>query len=79
MPLSKQRAVARAVLGSASAQAARHPDDPELRQQVHTARRAYKFEHAKAYIDQIVAEAPALTLDQRDRLAALLRGGGRDG
>jgi len=31
------------------------------------------------YITRTVDAAPALTTDQRDRLAALLRGGGTDG
>lgn len=49
----------------------RSPDDPELLD----ARRNMRAERLAQHIKQLVDEAPPLTLDQRDRLARLLRGG----
>lgn len=40
--------------------------------------RRLKAERLAEHIARVVAEAPALTADQRDRLALLLRGGGDD-
>ncbi len=48
----------------------RTPDDPELVE----ARRALADELLAARIARLVAEAPPLTPEQRDRLAGLLRG-----
>lgn len=41
---------------------------------VRSARRDLAAEKIKAYIERTVAAAPELTLEQRDRLALLLRG-----
>lgn len=48
------------------------PDDPRTI----NARRDHKAEALAAHIARVVAEAPPLTHEQRDRLAVLLRGGG---
>ena len=49
-------------------------DDPELIE----ARRNLTAEKLAAYIRRTVDTAPPLTPEQRERLAQLLRGGGRD-
>ncbi len=49
----------------------RAPDDPELL----AARLNLRAERLAAHVEKIVAEAPPLTSAQRDRIAALLRGG----
>ncbi|KAA9148569.1 hypothetical protein F6B41_02805 [Microbacterium lushaniae] len=49
----------------------RHADDPELL----SARQDLKAAKLEQYIAKIVASAPPLTPAQRDRLAAILRGG----
>ena len=41
---------------------------------VQDARRAAADEKIKVHVDRVVAACPALTADQRDRLALLLRG-----
>jgi hypothetical protein len=38
-------------------------------------RRQYKAERLAEHIEKVVAQAPPLTNEQRDRLALLLRGG----
>lgn len=48
-------------------------DDPSA--DVTELRRQLKAERLELHICQIVDAAPALTLEQRDRLAVLLRGG----
>ena len=50
----------------------RQPDDPMLS----AARRDLRASRAEDYIRELVAQAPPLTAEQRDRLATLLRGGG---
>lgn len=57
----------------ASLSRSRTPDDPDLLD----ARRNLRAERLADHIAKVVAEAPPLTQEQRDRLAALLRGGGR--
>lgn len=57
----------------ASLSRSRTPDDPELLD----ARRNLRAERLAAHIEKVVAEAPPLTPEQRDRLAVLLTGGGR--
>ena len=57
----------------------RTPDDPELveaRNKLRESRAAHEAERFVAYVERIVAEAPPLTDEQRDKLAVLLRGGG---
>jgi hypothetical protein len=49
----------------------RHPDDPELI----TARRDLAALNLEQYVLRVVAEAPPLSDEQRDRIAAILRGG----
>lgn len=49
----------------------RSDDDPELVD----ARRNMRAERLAEHIARVVAEAPPLTAEQRDRLAVLLRGG----
>lgn len=55
----------------ASLTRSRQPDDPDLI----AARRNLKAERLADYIKKVVDSAPALTADQRDTLAILLRGG----
>jgi len=55
----------------ASLSRSRTPDDPELID----ARRNLRAERLADAIRKTVDEAPPLTLDQRDRLSVLLRGG----
>lgn len=57
----------------ASLTRSRTPDDPELVD----ARRNLRAERLADYIKRTVDEAPPLTVEQRDRLALLLRGGQR--
>ena len=53
----------------------RRPDDPDLL----SARRNLRAACLAGYISKTVDAAPPLTIEQRDRLAALLRGaGGQD-
>jgi len=46
---------------------------------VEAKRREYRFVSAQEYVRDLVDTAPPLTADQRDQLAAQLRGGGTDG
>ncbi|HEY8653909.1 MAG TPA: hypothetical protein VIL87_12610 [Dermatophilaceae bacterium] len=55
----------------ASLSRSRTPDDPDLI----AARENLKAERLKVYIAKVVAAAPPLSAEQRDRLALLLRGG----
>ena len=55
----------------ASLSRSRTPDDPDLLD----ARRNLRAERLAVHIAKVVAEAPPLTAEQRDRLAVLLRGG----
>ncbi len=48
----------------------RDPDDPDLLD----ARRNLRAARAEEYIADLVAAAPALSIEQRDRLSVLLRG-----
>ncbi|QNF93578.1 hypothetical protein [Janibacter sp. YB324] len=57
----------------ASLSRSRTPDDPELI----AARRQLRETRLAEHIAKVVAEAPPLTAEQRDRLAVLLRGGGQ--
>lgn len=54
----------------ASLTRSRQPQDPDLI----SARRDLKAARAEEYIQQLVDGAPALSDEQRDRLALLLRG-----
>lgn len=56
----------------ASLTRSRQPDDPELVD----ARRNLAALSLEDYVRQIVAQAPPLTDEQRERIAALLRVGG---
>ena len=47
------------------------PDSP----QAQNARRELAEAQIATYIERVVAEAPPLTPEQRDRIAAILRGG----
>lgn len=49
-----------------------HPNDPE---RVSAARADLAAAKLEEYIARVVATAPPLTVEQRDRLAVLLRGG----
>lgn len=55
----------------ASLTRSRKDDDPDLV----AARINLKAARAEDYIRRVVAEAPPLTPEQRDRIASLLRGG----
>jgi hypothetical protein len=48
-----------------------HPDRPELRA---AAKRDLAAANIAAYIEKVVAEAPPLSNEQREKLALLLRG-----
>jgi hypothetical protein len=50
----------------------REPDDPDLVE----ARRNLRAERLAEHVRKVVAGAPKLTPEQRDRIAAILRGGG---
>lgn len=63
---------ARAHLAGLTSRSNRYPDDPELARQVAAARRRFRFERAAEYITELVESAPALTQEQRARLATLL-------
>ena len=58
----------------ASLSRSRKPDDPDLVK----ARRDLKAARLEDYIKKTVDAAPALSPEQRDRLAVLLRGGHND-
>ncbi len=72
MPLSESRRKARAKLASATARADR---DPRAAESLDELRREYRFLTAAEYVKELVDEAPPLSVEQRDRLALLLRGG----
>jgi hypothetical protein len=55
----------------ASLSRSRTADDPTLLE----ARRNFRAERLAAHVTKVVAQAPPLTPAQRDRIAALLRGG----
>lgn len=54
----------------ASLSRSRHPDDPDLV----TARRDLKAARLEDYVARVIASAPPLTGEQRDRIAVLLAG-----
>lgn len=56
----------------ASLTRSRQSDDPELVE----ARRNLRALRLEEYVTRVVAEAPPLTDEQRERIAALLRAGG---
>lgn len=56
----------------ASLTRSRKADDPELVE----ARRNLRALRLEEYVTRVVAEAPPLTDEQRERIAALLRAGG---
>ncbi len=49
-----------------------HPDDPKTAE----AAAQFKADRLAEYIQRLVADAPPLSPEQRDRLALLLRGAG---
>jgi hypothetical protein len=49
----------------------RQPDDPDLIE----ARRNLRALRLEEHVAKVVASAPPLTAEQRDRIAAILRGG----
>ncbi len=65
----------RAEIARAQRQVNLHPDQPERTERVLKLRRDYAAEKLAAYVNAVVAKAPPLTPAQRDRIAALLRGG----
>jgi len=66
----------RAEVARAERQVKHHPDQPEHAERATGLRRDYAAEKLADYVAQVVAQAPPLTAAQRDRIAALLRGGG---
>ncbi len=66
---SVRLAYARAVLAKK-----RNPDDPRLAQQAELCRRDYAAAKLADHIQHVVATAPPLTDEQRDKLMMLLRG-----
>ncbi len=71
MPGSPAPDVAHARARHAGLSRGRAADDPE----VICAKRDLKAARLAEYVRRVVAEAPPLTPDQRDRIALLLRGG----
>ncbi len=76
--LTTEQRQLRAQLASTAARAARS-GDPSAVLAVEAKRREYRFVSAQEYVRDLVDTAPPLTADQRDQLAAQLRGGGTDG
>jgi len=68
-------AARRAELARAERQVNRHPDQPEHAAHASELRRDYATEKLADYVAKVVDAAPPLTPAQRDRIAALLRGG----
>jgi hypothetical protein len=64
----------RAAIARATRSMRRHPDDPALHDQLIRARRAYAEAKLTEQIQQVLANAPPLTMEQRSRIAALLTG-----
>ena len=52
-----------------------HPDDHAA---ITDARRALAAAKLEDYVERVVAEAPPLTVEQRDKIALLLRGSAAD-
>ncbi len=71
--LTRERTKARSELATAAAELKRRPHDPAAAARVEELRRKYRAVAAEDYITRLVEEAPPLTVEQRDRLAALLR------
>lgn len=69
-PLTHQRA---AIARAAQARK-RRPDDPDAAARVEQLRAEYKAQRLEAWIQELVALAPPLTQEQRDRLSFLLNG-----
>jgi len=72
--LSENLATSRAAIARAHKRAKHNPDDPVAAEDVCRARRDYYAATLEKHIRRVVAEAPDLTAEQRDRLAILLRG-----
>jgi hypothetical protein len=75
-PMRPERRIARAALAVAEREAKKNPDSPAAVQLVDERRRDYRMTAAVDYIRELVDRAPVLTVEQRDRLAILLRSGG---
>ena len=73
--LTQDRRRARGRLANAAQRASRFPNDPAAQAARDDADRQYRVVAAEDYIRELVASAPPLTAEQRDKLAALLRGG----
>ncbi len=65
----------RAELARAERQKRLKPGDPERVERARQLRSDYKAEKLAEYVAKVVDAAPPLTPAQRDRIAALLRGG----
>jgi hypothetical protein len=72
--LSPERRKARAQYARAAQVAKRHPDDAEAQEAAEVERRDYYATALGDHIREVVAKAPPLSTEQRDRLAVLLRG-----
>jgi hypothetical protein len=68
-------ATRRAEIARAERHRRRRPEDPARAEHAVDVRRDYATEKLAEYVGKVVAEAPPLTPAQRDRIAALLRGG----
>ena len=68
--LDQQRRIVRSRLANATARAVR---DPQAAAEVEDLRRQYRYLSTEDYIRRVVAEAPPLTPEMRDKLALLLR------
>lgn len=63
----------RAGIARASSYAERHPADNEAQDVVAQLRAEYAEKKIENYVKAVVAKAPPLTPEQRDRLAAIVR------
>ena len=68
-------ATRRAEIARAERHRRHRPDDPERAEHANELRRDYAAERLAEHVAKVVAAAPPLSPAQRDRIAALLRGG----
>jgi len=63
----------RAEIARAEKDARNNPGDPQVREAVARLRAEYAEKKIENYVAKVVAAAPPLTSEQRDRLATLIR------
>src|SRR4051812_12092195 len=67
-------AVKRAAVAVAAQQVKNHPHDEDARRRLEDLRRDYAASKIEDHIRKVVASAPPLTIQQRNKLALLLHG-----